>query len=274
MPRIPGYFEYDDGLTPGRSKDGGIHHNLYDQGHLKGHAKFFPSDEEDSPESPPVYVFVNNEVHSDPRATERSQREKELIELAQLLLNVAVKKAEPIVKEWWNEQGRPALMSTWNKRPALKSTWNKIAGSRGARSQATAADVSTVIAPAPASPSQEAAAVPKEDRVTLTSTEAWDLFVAALRARHFSEEALEVLRSARIEDGNGNLELTSAMENLRPQQIEDAIQLMLEMNPSPLNDDTMAELRKILERTRAHGWRGLSRNEGVKETLHLRDGEK
>lgn len=264
MPRIPGYFEYDDGLTPGRSKDGGIHHNLYDQGHLKGHAKFFPSDVEESPESPPVYVFVNNEVHSDPRARELSPREKELIDLALLLLKVAVKKAEPIVKEWWNDQGRPAL----------KSTWNKIAGSRGARSQATAAEVSTVISPVPASPSQEAAAVPKEDRVTLTSTEAWDLFVAALRARHFSEEALEVLPSARIVDGNGNLELTSAMENLSPQQIQDAIQLMLEMNPSPLSDDTMAELRKILERTRAHGWRGLSRNEGVKETLHLRDGER
>ncbi|MDI3194257.1 hypothetical protein QK290_07295 [Pseudarthrobacter sp. AL07] len=264
MPRIPGYFEYDEGLTPGRSKDGGIHHNLYDQGHLKGHAKFFASDEEDSSRGAPAYVYVNNDVHSKAMGNERSEREKELIELVQLLLNVAAKKAEPIVKEWWSEQGRPAL----------KSTWKKIAGSRGASKQAPASELSTVIEPDLESPPQEAVARDKPWRATLTSAEARDLLVGALRARHFSEKTLEFLRNARFTDGDRSLELVNVMEHLSPQQIEDAIHLVLEMSPSPLHDDTMAGLRRILERSPSYGWRAHSDNEGVKKnTLHLTEGE-
>src|SRR4051812_32712156 len=44
MARIPGYFEYDDDLTPGQSKDGGLHHNLYAQGRLAGHGHFVPDE--------------------------------------------------------------------------------------------------------------------------------------------------------------------------------------------------------------------------------------
>lgn len=43
--RIKGYYEYDSKLTPGRSKRGGIHSNLYANGKLKTHARFIPEDQ-------------------------------------------------------------------------------------------------------------------------------------------------------------------------------------------------------------------------------------
>ena len=46
MPRIRGFFEYDDDdLTPGKKKEGGLHQNLYDgDGKLKGTARFIPDE--------------------------------------------------------------------------------------------------------------------------------------------------------------------------------------------------------------------------------------
>lgn len=46
MPRIPGFYEYDDDdLTPGKKKEGGLHQNLYnDDGKLKGNARFIPDE--------------------------------------------------------------------------------------------------------------------------------------------------------------------------------------------------------------------------------------
>lgn len=46
MPRVPGYFEWDDdSLRPGLRKEGGWHQNLFDSsGNLKGHARFIPAD--------------------------------------------------------------------------------------------------------------------------------------------------------------------------------------------------------------------------------------
>jgi hypothetical protein len=48
MASIKGRYEYPDGATPGKSKEGGLDQNIYDdQGNLVGHARFIPDDESD-----------------------------------------------------------------------------------------------------------------------------------------------------------------------------------------------------------------------------------
>jgi hypothetical protein len=83
-------------------------------------------------------------------------------------------------------------------------------------------------------------------------------------ARLFSEEQIRMLRNARIED----FELKSTMETLTPEQVGDSIKLMLETNPSLLD-----ELGKILGKSRVDGGYVPLRNEKNKEALRLTDGE-
>ncbi|RZE62332.1 hypothetical protein C0Q97_04410 [Streptomyces albidoflavus] len=80
----------------------------------------------------------------------------------------------------------------------------------------------------------------------MSSVEARERFVAALLARLFSEEQLKTLRNARIEGEDGPLVLNGVMESLTPKQVEDSITLMLEMHPSLLDEETLADIGKAL----------------------------
>ncbi|MEV7807426.1 hypothetical protein AB0O28_31215 [Microbispora sp. NPDC088329] len=261
VPRIRGYYEYPDGLTPGLSKDGGIHQNLYDdQGRLTDHGTFFP-DDENRGDPPPVFVNVTNEYTSDSQATDPLEVEALLGALVLLGAIVALKKAEPYVKRWWNDQALPTL----------KSTWNRLARTRMADSRATTAELSTLAGPAPADSSREVLGELEECRASMSSAEARERFVAALTARLFSEEQIKMLCNARIGDDDGSSELNSTMGMLTPKQIGDGIALMLEANPSLLDEATLTELGRILGRSRDGGYVPLG-NEKIKEALRLVDG--
>ncbi|GAB2460322.1 hypothetical protein GCM10027162_64690 [Streptomyces incanus] len=82
------------------------------------------------------------------------------------------------------------------------------------------------------------------------SEEASARFAAALMARLFSDEQMEILRNARIESEGGSPEL-SAVEQLTLQQVVDNVRLMLEVNPSLLTRESLAELGKVLARIQA-----------------------
>lgn len=80
----------------------------------------------------------------------------------------------------------------------------------------------------------------------MRGVEARERFVAALLARLFSEEQFRILRNARIEDEDGSSRLSGVLEMLTPKQIEDSITLMLEANPSLLDEAKLAEIWKIV----------------------------
>ncbi|MGI8333686.1 hypothetical protein ACRYCC_27365 [Actinomadura scrupuli] len=245
MASVSGRFEYPDKLTPGQSKDGGLHHNLYDsQGRLVSHGRFIPDDEneEDSPtESPSLFSDTNEcECESDSRARERLEPE-EIIEILVILIK-ASERAAPHLKRWWNDQALPFV----------KSTRNRLARTRQDNSPDTPSESATLIESVPSEPSQEAIAELEEDRVSMSSEEASARFAAALMARLFSDEQLRILRNARIENENDSLEL-STFEKLTPQQIGDNIRLILETNPSLLTEESLAELGKIFARIQADG---------------------
>ncbi len=79
----------------------------------------------------------------------------------------------------------------------------------------------------------------------MSSAEARQRFVTALVARLISEEQLQVLRNARIEDEGPEWELASAMAARTPQQLGESITLMLEANPSWPDEAALAELEKF-----------------------------
>ena len=239
MARIAGYFEYDDDLTPGRSKDGGIHHNLSDHGRLKSHGKFVPHEEAARTPDPEDYSYVGDkDKDDDVRATNA-----DIAVVWGLLAGAYVwEKSQPYVKEFWDKRGHQGL----------KTTWTRIAGSPVTHPRTSRAEETTLVEPASVVPPSDVVSGQILDDRTLTRTEAQILFAAALRARHFSEATLESLRRARIVDGDGNFELVGELENLAPQQIENAIQRMLNLNLS-VGEETMVELRMILERSRGTG---------------------
>ncbi|MER6077040.1 hypothetical protein [Streptomyces sp. NPDC001833] len=253
-----GRLEYSDDLTPGQSKDGGLHQNLYDsQGRLVGHATFIPDDEDgddDSLTDPPPVFFDANTHEPDPQTKERLELE-ELLEAVVLLVRVikAAEKAAPHLKRWWNDQALPLM----------KSTRNKLARTRKAGRQATPTESTTSSGPAPTETSQDVTDAHEKHRSSMSSTEARERFTAALIARLFSEEQLMILRNSRIE--NDPLEL-GATETLTLQQAEDRIKLALEKNPSLLNEDKLTELGKAL----VDGGHIPLRNEN--QTLRLTDG--
>ncbi|MGW2563054.1 hypothetical protein ACWCXB_28175 [Streptomyces sp. NPDC001514] len=245
MASVSGRFEYSDGLTPGQSKDGGLHHNLYDsQGRLVGHGRFIPDDEneEDSPTESPSLFFDTNECEceSDSRARERLEPE-EILEALVILIKAA-ERAAPHLKRWWNDQALPFM----------KSTRNRLARTRKDDSPDAPTESATLIESVPSEPSQEAIAELEEDRVSMSNEEASARFAAALVARLFSDEQMRILRNARIENDNDSLEL-STVEKFTPQQIGDSIRLILETNPSLLAEESLAELGKILARIQADG---------------------
>lgn len=227
MPTRKMLVTWEDGadLSQSRKKPGDFSPLTRDGDNNLGHVTLSDADEYDydwEPDSDP-----------DPEAADL------LGALVILGVIVAAQKAAPHLKRWWNESAVPLA------RRARKRL------SRDGRSadQAIAAEPFTLVASAPTDSSQDVFVALDEYRATMSSAEARERFVAALVARLFSEEQLRVLRNARIEDDGPGLELVSAVETLTPQQLGESLRLMLEANPSWPDEETLAELEKILARS-------------------------
>lgn len=267
---VKGTYKYKKGSTPDQSRKtaGAWRGTLRDDGgHLDGQAEFIPGDEDEydkQPDREPVYIYVNEEREADARSRERSELEELLGNLMILGVLVSFEKAKPHVKRWWSDQALPGM----------KSAWNKLAKRREAHSQVVVAESATLIDGAPEDTGQEVVAALEAYKASMSSAEARDRFVAALMARLFSDEQLRILRDARIEYGDGPHALESAAEAVTAQQVGESITLMLEANPSFLNEETLTELGKILGIGRADGEYVPMRREQINEALRLTDGRR
>lgn len=253
MASIKGRFEYPDDLTPGKSRDGGLHQNLYDsQGRLTDHGVFFPDDENaaDSVADPqPAVVYVTNEYWSDSRSKERDELVELVSELLSRAIGHAAAAAMPHVKRWWNDQALPAI----------KSQGSRLARRRKADRQPAAAEAPTVLEATVVTSSHEVIAALGGNGASMRSTEARARLLLALLARAFSEEQIRVVANAKIEDEDGLVKLKRTVDDFTPQQVANIIKT-LEVNPSFLDDETLAELGRI-----------LGGNEKVKESLSMAD---
>src|SRR6188472_2472863 len=77
MAKIHGTYEYNDDLTPGKKKEGGLHQNLFDSdGNLKGSARFIPDEGQDDSELEPVFAYEPVYLY-DEEYERRRERERE-----------------------------------------------------------------------------------------------------------------------------------------------------------------------------------------------------
>lgn len=106
----------DDNLTPGKSKDGGHHNNLYDSdGKLKGAASFIPGDKP-GPGAPKQPINKSGKKGQKQQPAQESMGAVIQAQVAEILTDIVkgaakdlVLEATPHAKKLWHEKGRPAL---------------------------------------------------------------------------------------------------------------------------------------------------------------------
>lgn len=226
MPSIPGRYEYDDDdLTPGKSKEGGLHQNLFDEdGHLKGSARFVPDDdsESDSDRSETVFVYLD-EQHS-----HRSKEEEWAELLSQVVeLTILITRAAPHAKRFWVQTARPIVRS--------RIDW--VARRRTERRRRRGQAGPVVIGEAGAAPSEELAVAREVLETNMTSSEAQARYLLAIAARQISDEQMRMLASARIRSDENVLELGQALAELPPDRVVQVI-AQLAADPSLLGSNT------------------------------------
>ncbi len=280
-PSINGRYVYDDDdLTPGKKKEGGLHHNLFDRdGKLKGHARFIPDAEQDDKPDPAkrkgrrksqtqqrageksdptvtyetvyehetVYVnetiYVSEEEYERRQAHEREENERqasERLENAEQIANVV---------RLLIAVATPHAKRLWHEkaRPVIEAQRAKRAAHkarRAATKQPVVVEV-TVVDDGP-----ELAVAEEVYRTDMSNAEAQARYLAALAARAFSDEQMKFVSNANIVDGEGLAELQRTLVELPPQQVIGIIEAV-EANPTMLSGDLLAELGKLLGLDRA-----------------------
>jgi hypothetical protein len=142
------------------------------------------------------------------------------------------------------------VSSAWNKATRKKKkrvvAVESHIGAEPAPVNPAPVEAGVVLEAAPVEASHDVAAAIEAYRAGMSRAEARQRIVVALAARLFSEQQIEIVRNARIDDDRDTAELNSATLALTQKQIGESVQLMLESTPALLAEDAMADLRKIL----------------------------
>lgn len=241
MGRIPGYYEWDDDdLTPGRKKEGGLHQNLFDaDGKLQGSARFVPSDEVEA-DSEYVTEYVTEHVYVPAEERRLTPEQEELADLISEVLLVfltkGIDRAKPHIKRWWAESARPFVRE---QRTRLVKVLPKRAPKVSRDLASTNGDPS-----ADRLPTENVVAVP---RPKMSSAEAQARYLAAMAARAFSEEQMNLVQNADIIDAEGIAEIEAKLAELPPHEVHQLMSMMV-TDPAMLNEASLAELASVLAR--------------------------
>jgi hypothetical protein len=227
-------------LGTSRKVDGAVTGHLFEDGTngLKGHAAWQWVDEPE-PAYGPSYKYEPWREPLSEKPRELTPEERELANQIIALIVVgtvrAAVAATPHVKRWWNEKAVPPV----------KSAWKRVTAPRKATNDAAAATSSSVSRATFVASTTAVEVLVAETKISMGSAEWKERFRAMLAAGAFKDEQLRILSSARIEDDDALLGTQGTMEQLTPQQFADRIKLMLEANPSLLDEETSAELIRV-----------------------------
>ena len=186
----------------------------------------------------------------------RSQFEQLFLKFATDVTREVLDHARPSVVKWVNEQAIPTVMAAGSAvasaaASVATSAWRNVAAiGRGrehvvhVESTIGPAESEPAVEPAPAAASHDVAAVLEAYRAGMSRTEARQLIVVALASNLFTEQQRQVVRAAGSDD---NPEPDAATVTLTEQQLGESVQLMLETTPSLLSEQSLNDLREILE---------------------------
>lgn len=254
-----------------RDTDGAYRAHLFDDqtNDLVGHAELFEGDTDETRTPRVEYIYVSDSEPS--RGHDLSDEELEetieaLLNLALIVTMLAIK-AAPHIAGWWRGTAVPTLkLASGTARSAVRSVNEKTVRSIRSKSdtalltlksalpklhkdQKAENDVLTgeTVAAGPENPRRPAQLETAftEYRSRMGSTEARERFVAALVARAFSDQQMQALRDATLEDNSEFPGLNDAMKALTPQRVGETMSVVLEKNPSLLEPHSISELRAI-----------------------------
>ncbi|MER7992291.1 hypothetical protein AB0B62_00870 [Micromonospora chalcea] len=195
----------------------------------------------------------------DPQASLRSEFEQMFRQLAVDVARDVLENARPHIVRWVSEQAIPAVAAAI---PAVgsavasvaTSAWRTLAsigsgGDQVVRVEATVGPVEAarLVESAPAEASYDVVAVLDAHRAGMSKAEARRRIVATLAAKLFAADQLQMVHDVGSENSSDTRELTSAMVTLTEQQLGRGVQLMLEATPSLLSEQSLSDLRNILE---------------------------
>ena len=230
MGRIKGYYEWDDdGLTPGRKKEGGLHQNLFDnEGNLKGSARFVPDEGE------PDRVVVTENVYMTVEMRRRSREDEELEETIdeaiELLIEMGIDFLRPRVERYWRETVRPVLDGRLAR---VRERFSR------RRTQRAAEVLETIVV----EPSEALA----DERPRMSRAEAQARYLAGVAAQAFSDEQFRLVAQADIVEGEDLEQLRLSLLDLPSDQVKELIEAMVR-DPSLLGEAHLAELASVLGR--------------------------
>ena len=245
--RIKGFYEYDDGLTPGNRKGGGLHHNLFDRdGNLKGNARFIPHDEQVDKTAPEVihetvYVHETIYVHAQEYEQRQAREREETAKLIADVIRLLVAEATPHAQRLWHEKARPVIEARRAKAAERKSRKAEKAGN----ARTAAAEPPDVIEATVVDIGRELVVTEAVYRRDMSSVEAQARYLAALAARAFSDEQMQLVSSANIVYGDGLADLQRTLAKLPSQQVKGIIEAAA-ATPPALNGGLLAELAEHL----------------------------
>lgn len=244
--RIHGTYEYDDDLTPGKKKEGGLHQNLYDgEGNLKGNARFIPDDDQPQEDHGSVYVdpYDAAQLAAEAEAEER-QRERERQENFELIVTVLkiLVVAYPHVQRLWRAKLSPAVQARRDAHARGKIERQARREQKRATDRNETTEVATRVENGIAkgvviTPTNDLLIAFQEYLRNMSSSEAQARYLMALAARAFSDEQLRTVANADIVEDEHLVELESAFAELPPARVARLID-QLELNSSVLGDET------------------------------------
>lgn len=270
MAKIHGTYEYDDdGLTPGKKKEGGLHQNLFDAaGDLKGSARFIPDDHQPDEDYSSGHIdpyfaaqwAAEAEVEEHRREREQQENAELILKVLMILGNVAYEKGLPRVQQLWQDRVGPALQAKREARTRRKIERKahrelKRATVQGEPTAEVACVEREAVEGTVTAPSSDIIDAPQVDRRSMSRSEAQARYLMALAAKAFSDEQLRMVTTADINEDEQLLELESALVALPPAQVAKLIE-QLKLTPSVLTDESfdlamflaeVAEPRRMVE---------------------------
>jgi hypothetical protein len=262
--------EVPDGQHLGwsRDTDGAYRAHLFDDetGNLVGHAELFEPEEDYEFTYEPPYDYSPLEDSERVSSARMSEQERdEALEALGALIAIGIYAAvefTPHIKRWWRSKALPAVEATWEKiRP------ERLVSRRPDKCEVQQ-EPTVVVSPSPERNSIELRAAYEDFRADMSSEEARQRLVAALLAKSFHEEQMRMLSSARIY-GEFSTEVANVIKRTKPEQVADAVNMMLERQPSMTHPENLQVLNEVLQNGRKEGVLAPLRNKHVKKVLRL-----
>lgn len=232
MPKKKMMVEWEDGaeLSHSQKRPGAYSPLTRDGENNLGQVTLSDVDEDEEDSLGDFDTSDGDEDASDQRAREDSVVAEIVSLVVNHLIDVAVEEAKPHVKRWWNDQVRPAIKSTKD------STRDKFTRIRKAGPPTRDTEAVTIVDASTEDPPFDLVPAPEVERLRMSSDEAHQRLLAALVARAFSDEQIRILLNAQIEDTDAYLGSLTSIQQFSPAELEGRVELILEANPSFLED--------------------------------------